>query len=190
MRGMSAHVSPRLVALPFSDQGNRVVDGWLLYQRFERRSVTAMRQVTRSGAARYVPPRLPPKATKVTEAPSIEEPFEPGITPHALLVFGALHVLPLLAWVVSDASWTWRSASTLVAAGAAFVLAAALRRQPSRRLVVYGLGVAVLSFARTVGVDWTWSTRVVFLLTVVLAFVLVRAALPPSLRVWLSWERQ
>jgi hypothetical protein len=182
---MSAHVSPQLVAHPFPGEEGCLVGGWTVYRRVERRST---RRVLRSGSTRHAPTTLPPQITRVLAAPSAEEPFEAGITPYALLVFGALHLFPLLAWVLSDAPWTWRSASTLVTAGAALILSAALRRQPSRRLVVYGMGVALLSFARTLGVDWTWSTRIVFLLTAVLWFVLARAALPASIRAWLSWD--
>jgi hypothetical protein len=93
----------------------------------------------------------------------------------------------LLAWVFSDAPWTWRSACTLVAAGAALVLSAAMRRRPSRGLALCGLGVAFLAFTRTLGVDWGWSTWVAYLLTAALALVLARAALLPSLAAW--WSR-
>jgi hypothetical protein len=111
----------------------------------------------------------------------MEAPFEAGIAPHALLVFAALHVLPLLAWVLSGAEWTWRSASTFVTAAAALGLAAALRLRPSRRLAVVGLAVATVSFARIVGVEWTWSTWLAFLMTAALAAVLARAVVRPLL---------
>jgi hypothetical protein len=120
----------------------------------------------------------PQPSTQTPPRPSREEPFDAGITPHALLVFAALHTVPLLAWVLSEAPWTWRSASTFATAAGALVVAAALRRRPSRRLVLAGLAIAGASFARVVGVPWTWSTWIAFLLTAALAVVLARAALP------------
>jgi hypothetical protein len=137
------------------------------------------------------PAESAPALAKTVPAPAKSEiveacPFDAGITPHALLVFGAFHAVPLLGWALSDAPWTWRSAAALVAVGAALVLSAALRRGPSRRLVVCGLGVALVSFSRMVDVDWTLSTWAAFLPTAALAIVLARAAIPPALVAWLS----
>jgi hypothetical protein len=176
-RGFVLEVTSRLDRTTSEDRNEVAV--WTAYERFEH-SWLATRDP--------VPPRLTstatellPAGTEVLEAPPSEAAFDAWITPHALLVFGALHVVALLAWVFSDAPWTWRSAAVFAAVAAALVLAAALLRRPSRRLGMAGFAVAIVSFARLLGVEWIGSTWVAFLLTAALAAVLACAVVPATL---------
>jgi hypothetical protein len=90
----------------------------------------------------------------------------------ALLVFGALHGIALLGWLVSDAPWTWRAGLTVVTTLLALALQAVLRRRPSRVLVVAGLVVMFAALARVVGAA-TWATAFLVVLTLALAAPLV-----------------
>ena len=96
----------------------------------------------------------------------------------ALLVFGILHGIALLGWMISDAPWTWRASLTVVTTLLALGLHAALRRRPSRPLVVAGLVVMLAALARVVHAPmWTASFLVVLTLGLAapLVWVLIRA---------------
>lgn len=98
----------------------------------------------------------------------------------ALLVFGALTTLALVAWFQQDADdlWTWRSILTATCAFAAVTTSALVWRGPTR-LNVHAGGAAMAASLLRIGLpqDWTWRTFVLVAVTLILLIPIVHLSI-------------
>jgi hypothetical protein len=95
----------------------------------------------------------------------------------ALVVFGALTAVMLVAWFASvESPWTWKSAIALLSMAFGFTTAALVWREPSRAHLACGLGTMAFSLLRVGGpLGWTGVTAALVTLTALLALPVVLA---------------
>ena len=97
----------------------------------------------------------------------------------ALLAFAGLTALAVIAWFARAADpWSWRAAVAAISAGLALALSALVWREPTRKRLLVGIGVMVVSLLR-VGPPWEWSwvSFTLLAVTTLLMIPLVHAAI-------------
>jgi hypothetical protein len=97
----------------------------------------------------------------------------------ALLLFGALTALALVAWFQkSPGAWNWKSVLTVASVAGAVATSALVWRMPSRIHAILGIVVMLGSLLR-IGppAEWTWASFALVAVTFVLLMPLVHAAI-------------